>query len=94
MRHFKNLVKPYLIWSFILIVVPLFLIVLYSVTTGGNSLLNIQFTFKNFSKIFEPVYLNVFLRSFKLGGLTTIICLLIGYKRIGSMMGEGEKTKE
>lgn len=94
MRHFKNLVKPYLIWSFILIVVPLFLIVLYSVTTGGNSLLNIQFTFKNFSKIFEPVYLNVFLRSFKLGGLTTIICLLIGYILAYFISGLSEKVQD
>ena len=79
MKQFKNLVKPYLIWSFILIVVPLFLIVMYSVTTGGNSLVNIQFTGDNFKKIFEPVYMNVFIRSFKLGAITTIVCLVIGY---------------
>ena len=79
MKQFKNLVRPYLIWSFILIVVPLFLIVLYSVTTGGNSLVNIQFTGENFKKIFEPVYMNVFIRSFKLGAITTIVCLVVGY---------------
>ena len=79
MKQFKNLVRPYLIWSFILIVVPLLLIVLYSVTTGGNSLVNIQFTGENFKKIFEPVYMNVFIRSFKLGAITTIISLIIGY---------------
>ena len=67
MKQFKNLVRPYLIWSFILIVVPLFLIVLYSVTTGGNSLVNIQFTGENFKKIFEPVYMNVFIRSLSNG---------------------------
>ena len=79
MKQFKNLVRPYLIWSFILIVVPLLLIVLYSVTTGGNSLVNIQFTGENLKKIFEPVYMNVFIRSFKLGAITTIISLIIGY---------------
>ncbi len=79
MKHFKNLVKPYLIWSSIFIVVPLFLIVLYAVTTGGNSLVNIQFTGDSFKKIIEPIYLNVFLRSFKLGAITTVICLLVGY---------------
>ena len=51
MRHFKSLVKPYILWSFLLIVIPLLLIVLYSLTTGGNSLLNIQFTLDNFKKI-------------------------------------------
>lgn len=79
MRHFKNLVKPYMIWSLLLIVIPLALIVLYSVTTGGNSLLNIQFTLNNFKKIAEPIYVQVFIRSFKLGLITTMICLLLGY---------------
>ena len=79
MRHFKNLVKPYIVWSFLLIVIPLALIVLYSLTTGGNSLLNIQFTLDNFKKIAEPIYVQVFIRSFKLGMITTLTCLLVGY---------------
>lgn len=79
MKHFKNLVKPYIVWSFLLIVVPLLLIVLYSVTKGSNSLVNIQFTFRNFRKIFEPVYLNVFFKSLKLGIITTAICVVMGY---------------
>lgn len=79
MRHFKSLVKPYILWSFLLIVIPLLLIVLYSLTTGGNSLLNIQFTLDNFKKIAEPIYVQVFIRSFKLGLITTIICLVTGY---------------
>lgn len=79
MKHFKSLVRPYILWSFLLIVVPLILIVLYSVTTGGNSLVNIQFTFDNFKKIAEPIYLQVFVRSFKLGIITTGICLVVGY---------------
>ncbi len=79
MRHFKGLVKPYIVWSFLLIVIPLLLIVLYSLTTGGNSLLNIQFTLDNFKKIAEPIYVQVFIRSFKLGLITTIICLVTGY---------------
>ena len=79
MKHFKSLVRPYILWSFLLSVIPLVLIVLYSVTTGGNSLVNIQFTFDNFKKIAEPIYLQVFARSFKLGIITTGICLVVGY---------------
>lgn len=79
MRYFKNLVKPYIIWSFLMIVVPLLLIVLYSVTTGGNTLVNIQFTLNNFAKIAEPIYLSVFVRSFKIGLITVVICFLLGY---------------
>lgn len=79
MKHFRNLVKPYIIWSFVMIVVPLLLIMLYSVTTGGNSLVNIQFTLDNFTKIVEPIYLTVFLRSFKIGLITVVACFVIGY---------------
>lgn len=79
MKHFKSLIRPYLVWSFLLIVIPLLLIVLYSITKGGNSLLNIQFTLNNFRKIAEPIYVQVFVRSFRIGLITTLICLLLGY---------------
>ena len=79
MKYFKNLVKPYIIWSLVMIVVPLLLIVLYSVTTGGNSLVNIQFTFANFTKFIEPIYLSVFIRSVKIGFMTVLVCFALGY---------------
>ena len=79
MRQFRNLVKPYLLWSFVIIIVPLFLIALYAVTTGGNTLVNIQFTLDNFKKASEDIYIQVFIRSLKIGLLTTGICFLLGY---------------
>lgn len=79
MGHFKNLVKPYVIWSFLLIVVPLCLIVLYSVTIEENSVLTIKFTLDNFRKISDPVYLNVFVKSMKMGIITTGICVVLAY---------------
>jgi len=79
MRHFRKLVNPYLLWSFAMIVVPLILIVLYALTKSTNALVNISFTLEHFEKILEPVYLNVFFKSFKLGVITTAICLLAGY---------------
>lgn len=93
MKYFKNLVKPYVIWSFVMIVVPLLLIVLYSVTTGGNSLVNIQFTFDNFAKIVEPIYLSVFIRSFKIGLITVIVCFLMGYPLAYIISKFNEKTQ-
>lgn len=79
MKYFKNLVKPYIVWSMVMIVVPLLLIVLYSITTGGNNLVNIQFTLENFAKIAEPIYFAVFVRSFKIGVITVLICFAMGY---------------
>lgn len=79
MNHYKGMVKPYVIWSFLLIALPLFLIVLYSVTTGDNSLLTIHFTLANFKKILDPVYVSVFVKSLEMGLLTTFICFVLAY---------------
>ena len=79
MSHYKGLVKPYVVWSFLLIALPLVLIVLYSITTGDYSLITIHFTLDNFKKISDPVYLNVFIKSLEMGLLTTVICLVLAY---------------
>ena len=79
MKHYRKLIRPYLIWSILIILVPLLLIILYSFTTGGNSLVNIKFTLENFKKIGEPIYLEVLKKSFKLGFISVVICLILGY---------------
>ena len=79
MHHYKGLVKPYVLWSFLLIVLPLALILLYSITTGDNSLITIHFTLDNFRKISDPMYLNVFIKSLQMGLITTGVCLVLAY---------------
>ena len=79
MHHYKGLVKPYVLWSFLLIVLPLALILLYSITTGDNSLITIHFTLGNFRKISDPMYLNVFIKSLQMGLITTGVCLVLAY---------------
>ena len=80
MRHFKNLVRPYLVWSFLIIVIPLFLIFMYAVTTNGNSLINIQFTLDNFKRFFsDETFPKVVSRSLWIAVLTTVVCFLLGY---------------
>lgn len=79
MHHYKGLVKPYVLWSFLLIVLPLALILLYSITTGDNSLITIHFTLDNFRKISDLIYLNVFIKSLQMGLITTGVCLVLAY---------------
>ena len=79
MHHYTGLVKPYVLWSFLLIVLPLALILLYSITTGDNSLITIHFTLDNFRKISDPIYLNVFIKSLQMGLITTGVCLVLAY---------------
>ena len=79
MKHYIRLIRPYLIWSIVIVIVPFILIILYSFTTGGNELVNIQFTFENFKRIGEPIYLDVLKKSFQLGFVAVLICLILGY---------------
>ena len=79
MKHYVKLTRPYIIWSILIVIVPLILIVLYSFTTGGNELVNIQFTWDNFKKIGEPIYLEVLWKSLLLGLASVGICLVLGY---------------
>lgn len=79
MKHFVKLVRPYIIWGLVMIILPLLLILLYSVTTGGNDLVNIQFTLDNFKRMTEPIYVAVFVKSFQLGLISVGICLVAGY---------------
>ena len=79
MKHFRHLIKPYLIWAFFIIVIPLVLIALYAFTEEGNSVLTLSFTLENFRKFAEATYLNVILKSFWLGIAATLICLVLGY---------------
>jgi len=79
MKHFTKLVRPYVVWMVLIVVLPLLLIVLYSFTTGGNELVNIRFTLDNFKKIGEPIYFDVLKKSMALGICSVLICLLLGY---------------
>ena len=79
MKQFKRLIIPYFIWAIIILVIPLFLIALYAFTTEGNEVMTLSFTWGNFAKFLEATYLNVILKSFWLGLLTTFICLVLGY---------------
>ena len=66
---------PYIIWSVLFIVVPLFLIFRYAITDVDGNL-----TLDNFKRFFtDQIYITVLVRSFILALISTVICLLIGY---------------
>ncbi|MEW9078863.1 ABC transporter permease [Terrisporobacter glycolicus] len=69
--------SPYIIWSGLFIVIPLFLIVFFAFTKSTNE--GYTFTLKYFEELMQPMYFRIFFRSIKLAVLSTILCLLIGY---------------
>lgn len=76
----KYFAYPYVAWIFIFIALPMFLVLLYSITTKEtNGLTTIHFTFENFKKFFQPIYLNILWDSIYLAAVSTIICLALGY---------------
>lgn len=80
MKSFKSMVYPYIIWSAIMIALPMLMIIMYAFTKEGNSVMSIRFTLDNFAYFFEDrVFLDVLRRSLIIAVITTVICVLIGY---------------
>ena len=79
MKHFRKLFGPYCFWLFILTIIPMFLIMMYAFIQKGNAITTFSFTLDNFSKFFDPIFVSVLIKSFILGIITTVLCLLIGY---------------
>ena len=93
MKRFSKFIWPYIIWALLIVVLPLLLIILYSITKGGNDLVNIQFTLENFKKMTEPVYVSVFIKSFNLGILSVFVCFILGYTLAYIITSFSEKTQ-
>ncbi|AIY83583.1 MAG: ABC transporter permease [Clostridium baratii] len=68
---------PYIIWSAIFIIVPLLMILFFSLTIDTDT--GYQFSLENFQRLMNPLYFKIFGRSLLLAVLSTVVCLLIGY---------------
>jgi spermidine/putrescine transport system permease protein len=75
------LLGPAAFWLLVFFLVPLGIIIIYSfLTRGPTGSVVWRFTLENFATLFsDTIYLSVFGRSLWLGGLTTGLCLLVGY---------------
>ena len=80
MKRFSQLAVPYIVWTVIMLLLPMLLIVLYAFMDTGNEIMTFRFTLANFAKFFtDPDFLLVLWRSIKIALKTTVICVLIGY---------------
>lgn len=70
----KAAAYPYIVWLLIFIVVPLLLVLYFSITKQGGGL-----TLDNYRRFMEPVYGKVLLRSLNLALVSTVLCLILGY---------------
>ena len=76
-NKFSLIATPYAIWSALFIVVPLLIILFFSVTVSTPD--GYQFSLQNFTRMFQEQYIAIFLKSLFLAVISTIICLIIGF---------------
>ena len=73
---------PYVFWMALFVVIPILIMVVYAFTTSDFAA-----TLDNFARM--GAYMSVFVRSFRLAIIATLICLLIGYPMAYVMAKEG-----
>ena len=83
-RKLARLTIPYVIWMALFVVAPIVMVVIYAFTSAEGG-----FTLSNFTNM--EIYGVVFLRSFRLAFVATVICLLIGYPLSYAMSKEGPR---
>ncbi|MFT3829201.1 MAG: ABC transporter permease [Opitutaceae bacterium] len=74
------LLTPLLGWLGLFVVLPTAILFVYSFCQRDElGQVVFSFTWSNYARIFDPVYLGIFGRSLWYAGLTTALCLAIGY---------------
>ena len=73
---------PYVIWMALFVVAPIIMVLVYAFTTG-----TFDPTVDNFTGM--GIYTSIFVRSFQLAIVATLICLVIGYPLAYVMAREG-----
>lgn len=74
MKAYKKTAAPYLVWAGVFVVISLFMVFYFALTTETGS-----FTLSNFSRIWSGRTVGTIFRSLRIAALTTILSLIIGY---------------
>ena len=94
MKKFSQLAIPYIVWMVLMLVLPMALIAMYSITQHGNSIISFSLTLDHYKKFFtDSDFLLVLGRSLMIAFKTTIICLLIGYPAAYFIARSSEKIQ-
>ncbi len=82
---------PYVFWSILFIVVPLIIVLGFSLVVKTPS--GVAFSLANYQKFLEPMYLKVLVRSLQLAIVSTILCLILGYPMAVILAGMEERKR-
>ena len=78
---------PYVVWMALFVVIPIIIMAVYAFTNAA-----FDGTLENFSRM--GTYVAVFVRSFRLAIIATLVCLLIGYPLAYMMAREGPRFQK
>jgi spermidine/putrescine transport system permease protein len=74
------------------LVVPLAIVCVYSVLTrGGYGGVELPWTLENYQRLFDTLYGAIFLRSFWVAGVATVLCLVMGFPLALFISQSGER---
>lgn len=74
------LLSPMLLWLVAFVIAPSAILLVYSFCERGTDApVAFHFTWENYQRVFSETYLSILLRSLEYAGITTALCLLIGY---------------
>jgi len=74
------LTGPYALFLLVLLIVPFANVALFSIHPySATSITQPGLTFDNYSKLFDVYYLRLFGRTLRLGLITTLVCVVLGY---------------
>jgi len=82
-NHFS---VPYIVWMAIFVIAPIIFVVIYAFSTADG-----QPTLQNFAEMGRNT--TVFIRSFRLAIISTLICILIGYPVAYILSKEGQRMQ-
>ena len=82
----KLVSAPYIVWSAIFIIVPLFMVAYYAFTDKTGA-----FTFDNIAEIWQ--YAGTYVDSIWMGALATVICLVLAYPLAFSISRKAEHAQ-
>ncbi|MBQ2897457.1 MAG: ABC transporter permease [Clostridia bacterium] len=84
----------YLFLIAFVLIPTLFIIVVSFLKADSLGNIKLMFTFENFKKLFDPVYLNIMVNSLKIAFITTISALLLAYPLAYIISKTGRKIQQ
>jgi len=80
-NHFKSFSLSIIwVWMFLFALLPFCLVIIASfMSHNENSLITLPATLTNYQHLNNSIYIRIFEKSFVIAGISTLLCLIIGY---------------